>query len=71
MDSDFQHYAFGRDGYRLELSVSNDKQRVVISERPRPGNPRSGGIIGLHHDEAVNLMRLLGREFVLDALSDL
>ena len=71
---DFQHYAFGRedeDGFQLELSVSDDRQRVVISERERPHSSRRGGQVGMHRDEVIDLMRLLGREFVLDALADL
>lgn len=59
---------FGRadaSGNQLELAISADKSKVVLSER------LSGNQVGMHRDEVIELMKLLGREFVLDALGDI
>lgn len=55
---------------KLELAISANKERIVISERQFP-NCRNAGQVGMFKDEVIELMRLLGKEFVLDALADL
>ncbi len=64
--------SLSRDGgdefIRLELAISDDKQRVVLSER-RFSEGRLAGQVGMMKDEVLELMRLLGREFVLDDLA--
>ena len=54
---------------QLELAISGDKQRVVISER-NWGDGHTNQV-GMMRDEVLELMKLLGREFVLDALADI
>ena len=53
------------DSVRLELAISANGERVVISGRINPER------VSMYRDEAIELLRLLGREFVLDAMSDL
>lgn len=53
------------EGRRLECAISSDKLRVVLSER------RSGHQVGMYREEAVELLKLLGKEFVLDVLGDI
>ena len=60
---------------KLELAISASGERAVISERQHPQRPRlaplSAGQVGMFKDEVIELLKLLGEEFVLDALADI
>ena len=60
---------------KLECAISSDKKRVVLSERHGPAGP-SGSVkcphqVGMTRDEVIELLHILGREFVLDLMADL